>query len=58
MNILFVGIDGKGKNATIRICDFEMYKDLFDLQECVIKWHIPIFYVFLWLTAAAWLAML
>lgn len=24
-NILFVGRDGKGKNATIRICDFEMH---------------------------------
>lgn len=32
-NILFVGRDGKGKNATIRICDFEMYKDLFDLPD-------------------------
>lgn len=32
-NILFVGRDGKGKNATIRICDFEMHKDLFDLPD-------------------------
>ena len=28
-----MGIDGKGKNATIRICDFEMHKDLFDLPD-------------------------
>ena len=32
-NFLFVGKDGLGQHATIRICDFEMYKDLFELPD-------------------------
>lgn len=32
-NIAFCGVDGKGAHACLRICDFEAYKDLFQVPD-------------------------